>query len=180
MKLNKDQLTKIVGIAMFSALFGYVYVVYFWLPTAKKIEENSKKVADIQSDIDKAKMQKAKCKNLEATLADLGAQKEAAQKKLPTGKKLPDLLRTLTDLSKKYKVNIKSIAPGAATREEYFMKAAYSISVTGDYHSLGRFLTALGLEERILTMENLTISGTPGAETSISANFTLIAYQYSG
>ncbi|MBU2573771.1 MAG: type 4a pilus biogenesis protein PilO [Elusimicrobia bacterium] len=180
MKLTKDQITKIAGITLFSALFGYVYVVYFWLPTAKKIDENSKKAASIQSDIDKAKMQKAKCPNLEATLAALDAQKEAAQKKLPTGKKVPELLRTLTDLSKKYKVNIKSITPGATIREEYFIKAAYTISVTGNYHSLGRFLTALGLEERILTMENLNISGTPGADTSISANFRLIAYQYSG
>jgi type IV pilus assembly protein PilO len=178
MQLTKDQITKIVGITMFSALFGYLYVVYFWLPTAKKTEENAKTIAAIQSDIDKAKMQKAKCNNLEAALAGLQAQKEAAQKKLPTGKKIPDLIRTLTDLSKTYKVNIKSITPGANIREEYFTKVSYAINVTGDYHSLGRFLTALGLEERILTMENLNISGTPGAETSISANFTLMAYQY--
>lgn len=179
MKLNKDQITKIVGITMGSALFGYVYVVYFWLPTSKKISENSAKVEAIQKDIDTAKAAKAKCKNLEARLIELSAQKEAAQKKLPTGKKVPDLLRTLTDLSKKYKVNIRTIAPGTTTREEYFMKAYYAISVSGDYHSLGRFLTALGLEERILTMENLSISG-GGADNSLNANFTLVAYQYNG
>lgn len=177
MKLNKDQITKIVGIVMISALFGYVYVVYFWMPTSKKIAENGKKVAEIQSDIDKAKAAKAKCKNLEKTLAELSAQKEAAQKKLPTGKKVPDLLRTLTDLSKKYNVNIKSIDPGATVREEYFMKASYSMSVSGDYHSLGRFLTALSIEERILTMENLILSGGGGL---LNASFTLIAYQYNG
>ena len=180
MKLNKDQITKIAGITMFSALFGYVYVVYFWLPTSKKIDESSKKIASIQSDIDKARAQKAKCANLEKTLVDLTAQKEAAQKKLPTGKKIPDLLRTLTDLSKKYRINIVNITPGSNVREEYFIKASYSISITGDYHALGRFLTALGLEERILTMENLNISSTPGAVTPINANFTLIAYQYNG
>lgn len=177
MKLSKDQITKIVGIAMMSGLFGYVYVVYFWMPTAKKIAENAKKVAEIQSDIDKAKAAKAKCKNLEKTLADLSAQKEAAQKRLPSGKKVPDLLRTLTDLSRKYNVSIRSIAPGASIREEYFMKASYSMSVSGDYHALGKFLTALAVEERILTMENLSISG--GGER-LNANFTLIAYQYNG
>lgn len=177
MTLNKDQITKIVGIAMMSGLFGYVYVVYFWMPTAKKISENAKKVEEIQNDIDKAKAAKAKCKNLEAKLAELSAQKEAAQKKLPTGKKVPDLLRTLTDLSKKYNVSIKSIAPGATVREEYFMKASYSMNVSGDYHSIGKFLTALAVEERILTMENLTLSS--GGEL-LNANFTLIAYQYNG
>ncbi|OGS53566.1 MAG: hypothetical protein A3J79_07285 [Elusimicrobia bacterium RIFOXYB2_FULL_62_6] len=178
MKLNKDQITKIVGITMFSVLFGYVYVVYFWLPTSKKIGENSKKVEAIQNDIDKAKAAKAKCKNLEKTLADLSAQKEAAQKKLPTGKKVPDLLRTLTDLSKKHRVSIKLISPLTTVREEYFMKASYTIAVSGEYHAIGRFLTALGLEERILTMENLVLSG--GGDTVVNANFILIAYQYNG
>ena len=73
MTLNKDQITKIVGIVMMSGLFGYVYVVYFWMPTAKKIAENAKKVEEIQNDIDKAKAAKAKCKNeFKAALARTG------------------------------------------------------------------------------------------------------------
>ena len=60
------------------------------------------------------------------------------------------------------------------------MKASDAISLTGDYHALGRFLTALGLEERILTLENLVINGTPGSAASTSATFTLVAYQYNG
>jgi len=180
LQLTKEQLGKIAAGALFAALFIYVYTVYFWLPTAQKIETNSKQVASMESDIFKAKMQKAKYKDLEAKLVSLKEEKDAAQKKLPRERKLPDLIKTLTTLSTKYKVSIQNITPGGNTRGEYFTKAAYQISLTGDYHSLGRFLTALALEERILTMENLSITGTPGATFSTSATFTLIAYQYNG
>jgi len=96
---------------LFGALFIYVYAVYFWIPTANKIEANSKQVASMESDIFKAKMQKAKYKDLEAKLVSLKEEKEAAQKKLPRERKLPDLIKTVTTLSAKYKVNIQTINP---------------------------------------------------------------------
>jgi type IV pilus assembly protein PilO len=179
-QLTKEQLGQIAAGVLFCALLIYGYVFYFWMPISKKIDANSKKVASMESDISKAKAQKAKYKDLEAKLASLKEEKEAAQKKLPRERKLPDLLKTITALSKKHKVAIQAITPGSSTKGEYFTKVAYQISLSGDYHALGRFLTALGLEERILTVENLVISGTPDAETSVSATFILMAYQYNG
>ena len=179
-QLTKEQLGQLAGGALIGALLIYGYIFYFWLPITKKIDANSKEVATMESDIARANVQKARYKDLEAKLASLKDEKEAAQKKLPRERKLPDLLKTITALSKKYKVTVQTITPGGSARGEYFTKVAYQIALTGDYHALGRFLTALGLEERILTMENLTISATPDAETSVSATFTLMAYQYNG
>ena len=62
--MNKIQLTKEqwakIGAGCFSAPCSSTCAVYFWLPTAKKIEANSKQTASMESDIFKAKMQKAK------------------------------------------------------------------------------------------------------------------------
>ena len=174
-QLTKEQLGQIVVGVLFGGLFIYVYAVYFWMPVSASIKINSEKAASMESDI-----QKAKYKDLEATLTSLKAEKEAAQKRLPKERQLPDLLKTLTALSKKYKVEIQNITPSGSTKGEYFAKDAYQIAVRGDYHSIGKFLTALGMEERILTMENLNLAGTPGGATSASATFTLMAYQYNG
>ena len=165
---------------LFGGLFVYAYLVYFWLPISKTIEENNKKIASMESDISNAKKLKAKYKDLELKLVSLQLEKEAAQKKLPKDRKFPDLLRTITDLGKRHKVNIRSITPTGSTKEAYFLKVSYQMSVTCDYHALGRFMTALGLEERILSTENLSITGTPNSDSSVSASFTLVAYQYSG
>ncbi|OGR42996.1 MAG: hypothetical protein A2X35_04540 [Elusimicrobia bacterium GWA2_61_42] len=180
MQLTKEQIGQIFAGVLFGGLFIYGYLFYFWLPTAVKIEENTKKVAVLESDINKARMQKAKYKDLEAKLVSLSAEKEAAQKKLPRERKLPDLLRTITALSKKHKVDIQSITPGGSAPVEYFTKVSYVIALKGNYHDVGRFLTALGLEERILTSENLTMSASVGSDFSLVARFTLVAYQYNG
>jgi type IV pilus assembly protein PilO len=179
-QLTKEQMGQIAAGLLFGGLFIYGYLFYFWLPTAKKIEENTKKVASIESDINKAKMQKAKYKNLEAKLASLREEKDAAQKKLPRDRKLPDLLRTITALSRKHRINVQAITPAGSAPVEYFTRVSYIISLKGNYHDVGRFLTALGLEERIMTSENLTMSPTNAPEASVSAQFTLVAYQYNG
>lgn len=180
MQLTKEQIGQIAGGVVLAVVFVYFYLFYFWLPTAKTIDLNTKKVASMEADINKAKMQKAKYKDLEAKLASLRLEKEAAEKKLPRQRKLPDLLRTITTLSRKYKVNIVSITPAGSAQVEYFTRVSYNISLKGNYNDVGRFLTALGLEERIMTSENLTMTATPGSETSATAQFVLVAYQYNG
>ncbi|OGS14080.1 MAG: hypothetical protein A2234_09790 [Elusimicrobia bacterium RIFOXYA2_FULL_58_8] len=179
-QLTKDQITQLVAGVFFGGLFIYGYLAYFWLPLGKKIDESKNKVATIEADIANAKAQKAKYKNLEAKLASLQMDKDAAQKKLPRERKLPDLIRTITDLSKKHNVRVQAISPAGSAQVEYFLKVSYSLSVAGNYHDVGRFLTALGVEERILTSENLAITGTAGAESTMTATFILVAYQYNG
>ncbi|MBI5743831.1 MAG: type 4a pilus biogenesis protein PilO [Elusimicrobia bacterium] len=179
-QLTKEQMGQLAAGLLFGGLFIYAYLFYFWLPTAKKIEDNTKKVASIESDINKAKMQKAKYKDLEAKLASLREEKEAAQKKLPRERKLPDLLRTITTLSKKYKVDVQAITPSGSAPVEYFTRVSYILSVSGNYNDIGRFLTALGMEERIMTSENLVISYSGSEAFSSRAQFTLVAYQYNG
>ena len=179
-QLTKEQIGQIVGAVLIGGLFIYLYLFYFWLPTAKKIEENTAKAEVMQRDIDNAKKQKAKFKNLEEKLVSLKLEREAAVKKLPSEKKIPDLIRTVTRLSKKYRVSVTAINPSGQAKVEYFTKVNYLISMKGNYHDIGRFLTALGLEERILTSENLIITGTAGGETSATGTFTLAAYQYNG
>jgi type IV pilus assembly protein PilO len=179
-QLTKEQIGQIAAGVIFGGLFIYLYLFYFWLPTGKSIEENTAKAEVMQRDIDNAKKYKAKFKDLEGKLASLKTDREAAVKKLPSDKKIPDLIRTVTRLSKKYRVSVTAITPSGQAKVEYFTKVKYTMTVRGDYHDIGRFLTALGLEERILTSENLTMSATVGQETSVSATFVLAAYQYNG
>ena len=179
-QLTKEQMAQIGAGLVIGGVFIGLYVFYFWIPYAKKIEENTAKVEAIKRDIDNAERQKAKFKDLEGKLESLRQEKEAAVKKLPSEKRIPDLIRTVTRLSRKYRVNVMAINPLGQTKVEYFTKVSYQISIRGNYHDIGRFLTALGLEERILTSENLVITGTANPDSSASGTFVLAAYQYNG
>ncbi len=177
-QLTNEQIGQIAAGIVFTGVFLYVYAFFFWIPASKVIAANSSKNAAMEKDIATAKAQKAACPDLEAKLAGLKEDKEEVKQMLPGERQFPDIIKTLTALSTLYKVSIQSISPGGDTPGEYFTKTAYQISASGDYHALGRFLAALGLEVRIMTMENLILTGTPGGSASASATFTLLTYQY--
>ncbi|HOW90500.1 MAG TPA: type 4a pilus biogenesis protein PilO [Elusimicrobiales bacterium] len=178
-QLTKEQLGKIAGGAVLAGGFLYVYAFYFWIPTSKVIAANSKKNAAMEKDIAAAKAQKAAFPDLEAKLASLKEEKEEVQQRLPGAKQFPDVIKTVETLSAKHKVRVQSIAPSGSANTEYFIRTMYRITATGNYHDIGRFLAALGLEVRIMTVENLSLSGTPGSDAgTASAAFTLVTYQY--
>lgn len=180
-QLTKDQMGMIAGGVLFAGLFVYVYLFYFWFPYSKQLQADTVKVEKLEKEIDNAKKQKAKFKDLEGKLASLKLEKEAAQKKLPKDKQLPELIKTLTDKSRKYGVTINSIGSASSVKEQYFTRVSYSVTVSGEYHKLGRFFTSLALEERIITMENLSVTSTPNAVTgSMNGSFTLVSFLYNG
>jgi type IV pilus assembly protein PilO len=180
-QLTKDQLGMIAGGFLFAGLFVYVYLFYFWFPYSKQLQAAPVKVEKLEKEIDNAKKQKAKFKDLEGKLASLKLEKEAAQKKLPKDKQLPELIKTLTDKSRKYGVTINAIGSASSVKEQYFTRVSYAVSITGDYHRIGRFFTALALEERIITMENLSVTSTPGGKAgSMNGTFTLVSFLYNG
>lgn len=88
-QLTKDQITQLVAVFFFGGIFLFGYLTYFWLPLGKKITEGKKQIESIESDIAKAKSQKAKYKNLEAELAELQQEKEAARRSCPASASTP-------------------------------------------------------------------------------------------
>lgn len=178
--LDKDTLGKIIAGVLFGGLFLYAYAAYFWMPYSKKISENRVKLEKLEKDIASAKQIKAQFKNLKEKLEQLKVQKSEAEKKLPHDKKLPDLIKTIKKLSDKSSVKIMFINPASSSRDQYFTKVNYSMAVKGKYHDIGRFFAAVALEERILNVEDLTISQLDASGDSCSVSFTLSAYQYGG
>ena len=96
---------------------------------------------------------------------------------LPKGKKIPDLINTLMAASRKYSVSITGITPQNSSDKQYFTEVNYQMSVTGKYHSIGRFLAALAASKRVFSIQNLNISGD---SAQLSASFILVVYQYRG
>lgn len=177
-QLSTQQIQILVGAVICCAVFGFVYWTYFWSPTSERIKTANTKLEKLEKDITKAEIQEKRLPKLEAEVKQLEKQKEEAKRRLPKDKDISGLIETLTDLGRKYKIEIHSISPRGTKKTTYYAKVSYGLSLTGTYHSIGRFITALGTLERIFSTERLTISS--GADGSAKATLTLIAYQYKG
>jgi type IV pilus assembly protein PilO len=181
-KLTKEQQQMIVAGVLMTVAFGYSYFTYFWKPTAEKIQKLQGQLEQSDRDIAEARRQAARLPQLRAQIEELQAQAEAAEKKLPKTKEVPELLETINDLAHQYNITILSFTPGPQVGQQYFIEVPYQVTIKGGYHQVARFLTALALQERIFHSRSLTLSpskGTSPLET-VSGSFTLVAFQFKG
>ncbi|MFH1619148.1 MAG: type 4a pilus biogenesis protein PilO [bacterium] len=177
-ELTKEQIQILSGIVLLSGFFIFGYFKYFWSPISIRISGAGKKLESVERDIQSAEAQEKRLEKLRKEVAELKLQREAAERRLPRTRNVPDLLYTLTDMARKYGVEIHSLVPKSVTKKQYFTEVSYAISAGGTYHSLGKFMTALGLSERIFSTQGLQMSAAPGADSTVSASFVVIAYMY--
>lgn len=183
LKLTKEQQQLIVAGVLMTGALGFVYVKYFWIPTKQKIAEATTKLEGVNKKIKQAEDTARRLPQLQRQLAELEVLAQEAEEKLPKKKEVPKLIETLSDLAKEHRVDIQSISPAGSGKRENYQENFYSLVIQGSYHSVARFLTALGMEERILHSRNLTLSPITSAlqpSFTVQASFTLVVYQYKG
>ena len=156
---------------------GYFYWSLFWSPITGKINDNNKQTADVQQKIEAARRQAKNLESLEKELQALEYQARDAEKRLPPTRDLPTVFETIAKLARRYHVEMATFAPGGASTKTYFIEIPYQISISGNYHDIGKFLAAVAVEERIYNISNVGISS---VGDKLSVQFTLLAYQYKG
>jgi Tfp pilus assembly protein PilO len=180
-KLTKQQQQAIIAGVLGLGGFGYAYITFFWMPVSKKIEEAYKKSEEVQAKIERATKQAARLPRLEAELVQLNQMAVEAERRLPKKKSVPEILVAMTDLAQKANVHILTFTPGPAKQGgASFMELNYPMQVKGSFHSIGKFLAAISLQERIYNVQNVVYGGASDADGVMTVTFTLVSYQYKG
>ncbi|MBI5625292.1 MAG: type 4a pilus biogenesis protein PilO [Elusimicrobia bacterium] len=178
-KLTKQQQQMIaVGVVCVGGL-GFLYVKFFWLPTSARIVAAETVIADLEKKIKTAKETAARRPQIEADLATLRTAAQEAEKRLPKTKSVPDILVTAQGLAKKHSVSLTSFSPGAQKAQQYYTELTYQLQVRGGYHSIGKFLAGLALEERLYNVSNVVYAA-PDDKGQMQVSFILTSYQYKG
>ncbi len=180
-KLTKQQQQMLVAGVLGAGAFGYIYIAFFWLPISEKKELVNKKIEETEAKIDKARSKAGRLHQLEAELVRLNEQASEAERRLPKKKSVPEILVTVSGLAQRYNVQLVSFTPGKEAPKQFFSELSYPITIRGNYHSIGKFLAAVALEERIFNVENVVYSEPTSLDTGeMQVTFNLISYQYKG
>lgn len=178
-KISKEQIKMIIAFVMFALVFGYIYHKYIWIPYSERTKAAQEKIEKINKEITRAKVASKRFDKVLQELNQLKKKAEFSEKRLPPGKELPDLIFTLMNAARKYDVRINYITPRPSTEKEFYFEDIYKMSVAGDYHIVGLFLTFMVTSDRVFTIKNVSMSETK-KDGEVEARFDLVAYQYKG
>ncbi|HUT85776.1 MAG TPA: type 4a pilus biogenesis protein PilO [Elusimicrobiales bacterium] len=176
-KFSKEQIKTLFAVILFGGAFSYLYVMYMWKPYAVRINTAQTEIEVISKDLIKAKVAAKRYDKILAELEQLKKKSEFAEKSLSTDRRLPDLIFSIMEASRKYDVRINYITPRPSVVKEFYIEDNYKMSIAGDYHIVGLFISFMTTSERVFTIRNLSMSETK-KDGEAEARFDLIAYQY--
>jgi type IV pilus assembly protein PilO len=135
---------------------GYYFFTKDQLMQWETVEAEEKKLRD--EFVEKQRV----AANLEAfreQLAQMEADLAVMLRQLPTGTEMPDLLDDVSNTGKKNGLDFELFKPEAEQPRDFYAAKPITIKAKANYHQFGAFVSGVAALPRIVTLENVTLTG---------------------
>lgn len=178
-KQQKALIAIIVAAAGVFLMFQYVYT-----PRMAEVETLATRVETLDMSNQRARVLAARGGgNVEEQLALYERHVLRLERLIPASEEVASLLRTITAEARHIGVEIASLVPEPEVAGDFYMKQSYAVSVIGEFHDIGRFLTAIASLPRIITPVDLDLVAFddpmgvhPDMDAPVVASFAIETY----
>lgn len=144
--------------AVLMVLSGVVYFVVFYGDLATSIKAEQGKERQLQSDLaDARKAQHAYQLDL-AELTDRQQRQRELNKILPATTEYPAFLSAIQSVANVAGVNLSAWTPQDEAPELFYARVPMRVELTGRYHQIAKFFYNVGQLDRIINIENITLT----------------------
>ena len=150
-------------------IFAAIVFAGIWFIVQPKLQQHeviAAKESDLKTLFDQTQ---AKAANREAYVEQLSEMKRTFNvmlRQLPNKTDIESLLIDLSQTSVAAGLEVEFFKPGNEVAREFYVEYPIKISVTGNYHQFGNFVSGLAALPRIVTLHNIQI--TPSGEAKNS------------
>ena len=157
------QICLLVGFVALAALYGFFE--YWHSPRAQEVEDLQVRLEQIEDRNRRAQIMAARGgAELEERLAIYERHVQRLEQLIPASEEVPSLLNSIATEARRHRVELGSFRPEPSSPGEFYDRQMYEWAVVGEYHDVGRFLTAVASLPRIITpmdMELEQFTGSP-------------------
>lgn len=127
-------------------------------------------------------VKQAKAANLEeykAQMVEMNDSFGAMIRQLPSKTEVEDLLVDISQTGLASGIEFQLFKPLAERHIEFYAELPITLKMTGTYHQFGEFVSGIAALPRIVTLENISITGVPGKKsTTLTMDVTAKTYRY--
>ena len=177
-RLNKQHK---IGIFVASLLIPLaLFFFLFFSPKSEEIKKYEKANKFLNGEIQRVEAIADKIDEHRAEKARVELQLKAASLLLPKQKEIPNLLTDISEQGTSSGLEFISFTPKGEQKKQFYAVIPISIKVTGSYHKIGTFLYKVSKLNRIVSVNNVVLSGAKraGDEMSLSASLELVTYRF--
>ena len=172
----KGVLIAIVAVAVLT--LGYFLDVQKQQDDLSRITNEEK---NLKEDFER---KQAKAANLDAYKAQMVEMEDsfgAMIRQLPSKTEVEDLLVDISQTGLASGIEFQLFKPLAEKHIEFYAELPITLKMTGTYHQFGEFVSGIAALPRIVTLENISITGGKGkgkSKDSLTMNVTAKTYRY--
>lgn len=176
------KLTKIQRIGICVATFGLIAAGYWYLVYAPKSEVLTAARAELKTQEDKLNTYKIKARSLkkfEKKMAEVQEAFNIAMRALPDKKELPSLLVGVSKAGGNAGLEFLLFQPEPIVNKEFYMEIPLSMTVSGTYHQMADFFYQVAGLNRIVNINNLSISMDATNKGRVTMKCSAVTYMFS-
>jgi type IV pilus assembly protein PilO len=154
----RDRNLVVLGVLAVGLAGGYWY--QFWSPKNLELDE-----VDVHVQALKDMNQRAKAELAQGKTSELRAETEQFERDLnvmrelvPTANEVPVLLEQVSTAARRVGLDISDVQPLPQLSGDQYDAYKYRMSVRGDFHQIGVFLTNVGTLQRIVAPINVSLN----------------------
>ncbi|MBI5275229.1 MAG: type 4a pilus biogenesis protein PilO [Burkholderiales bacterium] len=162
-------------------MVAIVAVLWFvWLSgSADQLEAEVKKETALREDYKKKLAQAVNLDALKKQREQVQTYVTQLEKQLPSKAEMDALLSDINQAGLGRSLHFELFKPGQVSVREYYAELPIAVKVTGRYHDIGSFASDIAHLSRIVTLNNLAITPTKGADPSmLSLEATAKTFRY--
>ena len=154
----RDRNLVVLSVLAFGLAGGYWY--QFWSPKNLELDEVETRVQALK-DVNqhaKAELAQGKSSELRAETEQFERDLNVMRELVPTANELPVLLEQVSTAARRVGLDIADVQPLPQLNGDQYDAYKYRMSVRGDFHQIGVFLTNVGTLQRIVAPINVSLN----------------------
>lgn len=157
--LSKLGLPAKIGIgAALLALGAVVYFVVFYGDLATSIQAAESREKALREDLDSARQAERAYQTDLAELADRQQRQRELNKILPANTEYPAFLSAVQNVANVAGVSLTAWTPQEEVPEQFYARVPMKVELEGRFHQIAKFFYLVGQLDRIINMENISIT----------------------
>jgi type IV pilus assembly protein PilO len=178
MNLRDPQVQKKAAAVLVPLALAVVYYVMLYTPRVEEADRLEIRAETLESQNNAMRAIVARYgSDLERRLAIFEEHLQQLEQLIPHREDVPHLINQITEGAAGAGVDLTVLRPGGESPGDFYSQQTFELEVTGDYHSVAEYLTAIGSMPRIVRSSHLRLMrvGT-GSDSQLRAAFRIQTY----
>ena len=144
--------------ALFVVLIGVAYFVVFYGDLASSITAEKSREEKLRTELSTARQNEFSNQKDLAALSDRQQRQRELVKILPTETAYPAFLSSVQNVANVAGIALTAWSPMPEVPDQFYSRVPMKLSLVGRYHQIAKFFHGVGQLDRVINMENISLT----------------------